>query len=54
MTAGKFLGTWLALTLTIGYLGLVTLFCFLVPRIARRVMSQGESQANEKPGRSTD
>jgi hypothetical protein len=32
MSTEEFLAMCLALTLTLGYLGLVALFCFLVPR----------------------
>ena len=38
MTAEEFLAVWLVLTITVGYLGLVTLFCLLVPRIYRWFM----------------
>lgn len=38
MSAEEFLGMWWALTLTLGYLGIVTLFCFLIPRIYRWFM----------------
>jgi hypothetical protein len=52
MTAEEFLAMWLVLTITVGYLGLVTLFCFLVPRIACWFMRQNVEPASEKPDRS--
>ena len=42
MSAEEFLGIWLALTLTAGYLGTVTLLMFLVPRLVRWIREQGE------------
>ena len=32
MTAQEFLALWLVLTITVGYLGLVALWCLLLPR----------------------
>jgi hypothetical protein len=54
MTADEFLAMWLVLTITVGYLGLVTLFCFLVPRIARWVTRQNVEPASGRLDRSTD
>jgi hypothetical protein len=42
MSAEEFLAMCLALTLTLGYLGTVTLFMFLVPRLVRWIREQGE------------
>jgi hypothetical protein len=33
MTAEEFLALWLVLTIVVAYLGTVTLFCLLVPRL---------------------
>ena len=54
MTAEEFLAMWLVLTITVGYLLLVGLWCLLLPRFIRWVMRQNLDLANEKPDRSTD
>jgi hypothetical protein len=54
MTAEEFLALWLVLTITVGYLGLVALWCLLLPRFIRWVMRQDlDVRASGKPGRST-
>ena len=42
MSTEEFLGMWLALTLAIGYLGTVTLFMLLVPRLVQWIKEQNE------------
>jgi hypothetical protein len=54
MTYEEFLAIWLALTLLIGYLGLVALWCLLLPRFIRWVMRQNVEPASGKPDRSID
>lgn len=43
MTLDDFLAIWLALTITVGYLPLVGLWCLLLPRFIRWVMRQNTS-----------
>jgi hypothetical protein len=40
MSVNEFLAVWLTLTIVVGYLGLVALWCLLLPRIIRWIMRQ--------------
>jgi hypothetical protein len=55
MTAEEFLALWLVLTIAVGYLGLVALWCLMLPQFIRWVMRQDlDVRASAKPTRSTD
>jgi hypothetical protein len=48
MSVEGLLGMWLALTLTVGYLGTVILFTLLVPRLVRWVINQYGDQGQRQ------